>query len=225
METLDSFRARYGSMSDEELHVLVLRGAELMPEARQAVAEELRRRQIEARESAAGGAVWTNTILMPRYGRAPLGRRVRAFLLDLLVAFLPLFIIFVLVGDGLISGHLETPIDTLRLFLFFAGAAAWAVGYTFAKDGRADGQSIGKKYYGLMVVNVDTNQPCTTRESIRRQVELFFLLLLPMVGWLIEPAVVLLSEDGRRLGDRAAHTQVIAVEEYVLAGPIEVGRL
>jgi len=33
--------------------------------------------------------------------------------------------------------------------------------------------------------------------------------IIPFVGWLIEPNMVLATEDGRKLGDKAANTQVI----------------
>lgn len=40
------------------------------------------------------------------------------------------------------------------------------------------------------------------------------LSLVPVIGWLVEPVIIVVSEDGQRLGDRAAYTQVIAVAEY-----------
>jgi uncharacterized RDD family membrane protein YckC len=39
--------------------------------------------------------------------------------------------------------------------------------------------------------------------------------LVPVVGWLIEPIMAIADENGRRLGDRAAGTQVIPVSSYV----------
>jgi uncharacterized RDD family membrane protein YckC len=38
---------------------------------------------------------------------------------------------------------------------------------------------------------------------------LLVCLLIPAIGWLVEPIVTLLDDGGRRLGDRAAGTQVI----------------
>lgn len=216
METLESFREHCAQLPDEELYALVFRGADLTQEARRAVFEEFKRRQMADAERALGTA-WTSTLILPRYRPAPHGARLRAFLVDFLIAILPFFL-----SIAVLDTTWKYP-PLWAQYLLFGAASAWSIGYMFAKDGRAHGQSIGKNMYGLMVVNVDTNQPCSMREAIRRQVELFFLLLLPMVGWLIEPAVVVLSTDGRRLGDRAAHTQVIAVEDYVAGGPIEIG--
>jgi hypothetical protein len=38
--------------------------------------------------------------------------------------------------------------------------------------------------------------------------------IVPLVGWLIEPAVATVRDDGRRLGDQAADTQVIPATTY-----------
>jgi uncharacterized RDD family membrane protein YckC len=42
----------------------------------------------------------------------------------------------------------------------------------------------------------------------------FFLNVIPILGQLVEPITVLTSDDGRRLGDRAAGTQVVDVSTY-----------
>ena len=91
----------------------------------------------------------------------------------------------------------------------------WALYYSFTKDGREAGQSFGKEMLNLMVVNVETNQPCSVGESALRALILFVVNLVPVVGWLIEPIFVLASDDGRRLGDRAANTQVIDASAYM----------
>jgi len=90
----------------------------------------------------------------------------------------------------------------------------WGIYYSFTKDGRERGQSIGKKKLNLMVVNITTNKPCTKGESFLRELDLFFLQMFPIVGWLVEPIFIVASDDGRRLGDRAADTQVIDVNDY-----------
>jgi uncharacterized RDD family membrane protein YckC len=66
----------------------------------------------------------------------------------------------------------------------------------------------------LRVINATTNEPCSTSESMVRQLDLFFLQWVPVIGWLVEPIVALAAEDGRRLGDRAAGTQVIEARDY-----------
>jgi uncharacterized RDD family membrane protein YckC len=89
----------------------------------------------------------------------------------------------------------------------------WAIWYAFTKDGRENGQSIGKKAMGLMVVNLNTNLPCTRGKSALRAL----LWIIPYIGGLIsliDCIMVLVSDDGRRIGDYLANTQVIAVSSY-----------
>jgi len=86
--------------------------------------------------------------------------------------------------------------------------------YLFLRDARR-GQSLGKRASRLMVVSVTTGRPCSARDSAFRSLVLVLTgILIPGVGWLIEPIVALVDKDGRRLGDRAADTQVIEVSSY-----------
>ena len=81
--------------------------------------------------------------------------------------------------------------------------------YMFLKDARR-GQSLGKRAAGLMVVSLSGGQTCSARDSAFRSLVLLLSgVLLLGVGWLIEPIVAVIDKDGRRLGDRAADTQVI----------------
>lgn len=144
----------------------------------------------------------------PSYPKAPLDTRARAYIEDVIIAFLPLVFMF-----GAVFLDIWTPRRGVLTYLLLGAAAEWAIYYYFAKDG-AHGQSLGKRRHGLMVVNVETNRPCSTRESIVRQVDLFFLQLLPVIGWFIEPTVALMSRTGRRIGDRKAGTQVIEVKAF-----------
>ena len=98
--------------------------------------------------------------------------------------------------------------------IFLVAAVLWGLYYSFAKDGFEGGQSFGKKAVDLMVVNVVTNRPCSLGESFVRGIIQTLLGLIPVVGWLIEPIAILVNDDGRRLGDRAAGTQVIETRFY-----------
>jgi uncharacterized RDD family membrane protein YckC len=142
-----------------------------------------------------------------RYPKASLFGRMLAHLADLFIGGFPLLMILVALLTGFVAGIGGTA-GTVVLGVAFA----WMLYYLFAKDG--GGQSIGKKIFNLRVINATTNEPCSTSESIVRQLDLFFLQLIPVIGWLVEPIVALASEDGRRLGDRAAGTQVIEVRDY-----------
>ncbi len=97
---------------------------------------------------------------------------------------------------------------------FFAGLVYLLIG-----DGLFDGRSLGKKLIGLRVVSVDTNTPCTFRDSILRN-SIFGIGLLfykiPWFGWILTAIVAVLefiillgSKDGMRFGDEVAKTVVI----------------
>lgn len=136
------------------------------------------------------------------YAKASSSDRFIALLLDGLVctaAWFPLIIAEAIYSD----------------FLYFVGVITgiWAIWYAFTKDGRPNGQSIGKKTMGLMVVNLSTNLPCTKGTSALRAL----LWAIPYIGgliWLVDCIMVLSNDRGRRIGDYLANTQVVAVASY-----------
>ncbi len=136
------------------------------------------------------------------YAKASSGARFVASFLDGLImsaAWLPLIIGFA-TDEG---------------FFYFIGiiTGIWAIWYNFTKDGRPNGQSIGKKAMGLMVVNLNTNLPCSKGTSALR----LLLWLIPYIGgfiYLIDCIMILASDNGRRIGDHLANTQVIAAASY-----------
>ena len=145
-----------------------------------------------------------------RYVKAPFGTRLLAYIIDGIVSI------------GTVALAVATVVFTnlpkdnrFAAFAVIAAAVVWTFYYGFTKDGREGGQSIGKEMLNLMVVNTTTNAPCTTGESALRTLVLFAVNLVPIVGWLIEPIFALADPDGRRLGDRAANTQVIQTSDYV----------
>jgi uncharacterized RDD family membrane protein YckC len=144
------------------------------------------------------------------YPKAPLGGRFLAALVDGLV-ILPAFVLGAFLVMAVAAGSTVLAV-LLGLATFAAGL--WALYYAFTKDGRPGGQSIGKKMNRLMVVHLQTNQPCTRGQSALRYLVMFLLNLVPYVGWLIEPIVLLSAAGGRRLGDSAAGTQVIEASAY-----------
>jgi uncharacterized RDD family membrane protein YckC len=145
------------------------------------------------------------------YPKAPLGARFAAHLVDGLIFTLPAVILVFIAIFGAASEIMAAAVicGVLGGVLVIA-----AIIYALLKDGRANGQSIGKKMMNLMVVHLPTNRPCTMGQSAGRAAIMMALGFIPYVGGLIEPIVVLATQDGRRLGDRAANTQVISVESY-----------
>jgi len=143
------------------------------------------------------GALWP---------KAPVGGRVIAALVDQLVSSVPAGLLVVAAVSAFLGD--ATGFGVLLGLLAFA-AVTWALFYSFTKDGRPGGQSIGKKAMGLMVVHLQSNQPCSRSQSALRFLVMFLLSLVLGAGWLVELIVLLIEPGGRRLGDFAAGTQVI----------------
>lgn len=81
--------------------------------------------------------------------------------------------------------------------------------YTFIKDGLGNGQSWGKKAMGLRIIKVKDCSKCTKGASALRALVSTLVSMIPLVGWIIEPIMVLTTSDGRRLADKAAGTMVV----------------
>jgi len=93
--------------------------------------------------------------------------------------------------------------------------------YILIADGFAGGRSIGKRLIGLQTVRPDRREAAGFRESIIRNLPLAVAQVafaVPYVGWLVSAAIVVFeavliigNEQGRRLGDEVAGTQVLDV--------------
>lgn len=91
--------------------------------------------------------------------------------------------------------------------------------YILIADGFAGGRSIGKRLIGLQTVLPDRHEAVGFRESIIRNLPFAVAQLafaIPYVGWLVAAAIIafeavliLGNEQGRRLGDEVAGTQVL----------------
>ena len=146
--------------------------------------------------------------LVARYEPGGLSPRFFAGLIDLLlvgVFLLPPLLVFAV-------DWTRNPTDWEEL-LAVVGIVG-AIVYPFAKDGLPGGRSIGKRLTGLMVVHLPSNRPCPVWRSAIRSLVLLLTNLLPVVGGLLEPVLVLATKDHRRLGDRAAGTMVIPAADY-----------
>lgn len=170
------------------------------------------------------------------YSKAGLGKRFIAFLVDTVVASLGLFIFFPVFIVRIVSmagsrtfeygyysnfrfNHNYFPANFpvgffLGVGFFLLLGAAWAITYHLIKDGFGQGQSLGKRFAGLMVVQLDNDQPCNFGSSFLRNVAHLFLNVIPGIGFFVEPLVLVLHEKGQRLGDLLGRTQVIDVREY-----------
>jgi uncharacterized RDD family membrane protein YckC len=131
------------------------------------------------------------------YPKAPLAKRFVAALLDGLIVIVPLL----LISDSEVEAESGYEFAIIMLFLL-------SMVYTFIKDGLGKGQSWGKKAVGLMVVHLSDGKPCTKGQSAIRAL-IFGLLGITFIGWIVEPIMALVTDDGRRLADKTADTQVI----------------
>lgn len=145
-----------------------------------------------------------------KYPKASLGNRFLASLLDGLISLglsIPAIIFFVL-GMAKLDSYYSKD-EAIGLFIIAFLFYLIPLTYNFIKDGLGQGQSLGKKALDIMVVNLDSNTPCNKGKSFFRNFISGLVTLIPFVGWLIEPIMVLATDDGRKLGDKAANTQVI----------------
>jgi len=102
------------------------------------------------------------------------------------------------------------PVIAAGLLYWNAGSTgALVIGalYLLVKDG-IRGQSLGKLWCSLVVINLETGRPCTLRDSVWRNA-LFLIPGANVVAVVFEGITVLRDSQGQRLGDRIAQTQVI----------------
>ncbi len=91
--------------------------------------------------------------------------------------------------------------------------------YILIADGFAGGRSIGKRLVGLQTMRLDVREAAGFRESIIRNLPFGaaqLLFAVPYVGWIgsvallaFESVLIVGNEQGRRLGDEVARTQVL----------------
>jgi hypothetical protein len=104
---------------------------------------------------------------------------------------------------------------------FLAGLA-----YILVGDGFAGGRSIGKRLIGLQTILPDTRVTAGFRESIIRNIPFAvaqMAFMVPYVGWILsaviiafEAVLIIGNEQGRRIGDELAGTQVLDVGRFAL---------
>lgn len=78
----------------------------------------------------------------------------------------------------------------------------WAIGYHFLADGLGEGQSLGKQWLGISVVDDRSGEPCTFGQSFVRNL---LLAILGPLDW-----IFIFGTRHQRLGDKLAGTVVVA---------------
>jgi len=137
-------------------------------------------------------------------GTSPLGVGVypKAHVLN---RFIAKFVDLIIVAA---AGRLVPPVGWL------AGLA-----YVLIGDGFSGGQSLGKRLIGLQTVIPRNREVSGFKESIIRNLPLavaYLLFPIPYIGWALAIAITVFeglliigNDQGLRLGDEIAHTQVL----------------
>ena len=107
-----------------------------------------------------------------------------------------------------------------------APPVGWLAGlaYVLIADGLPGGRSVGKRLAGLQTVVPRAREVAGFQESIIRNLPLgcaYLLFAVPYVGWVatilvigFEVLLIIGNEQGLRLGDDLAHTQVLDVDQF-----------
>lgn len=153
-----------------------------------------------------------------RYNKAPLGKRFLAYLLDsliILALFLPSLYLLFDFYYGLLNNYYEGyNYYSKEKLIFGVVLFILPLRYALIKDGIGEGQSYGKKAVDLMVINVNTNEPCTKMNSVGRNILFSIIWSIPYIGALLEIIMVFANPDGRKISDLGAGTQVIEANEF-----------
>jgi uncharacterized RDD family membrane protein YckC len=159
-------------------------------------------------------------VAMPAdYAKGPLGARLLAWITDGIIAGALLPVAILLIASA--SASEDAPIVGLLLALV---GVIWQLTYFLGRDA-AGGAGFGKRLAGIVVVSSVTGIPATGGPTIVRQLVLYGLNIIPVIGSLIEPVLVLTDQKGRRLGDKAAKTQVVRAADVAARGvPIKTGK-
>jgi uncharacterized RDD family membrane protein YckC len=122
-----------------------------------------------------------------------------------------------------IFGYLLELFPLILLVLIPLLGPLFATGYLLFRDGIFPGQSFGKKVLKTQVVNQETGEPGSFRESVIRNLPLainFFMPMVPVVGhilggitgtiiFIVEAVSLFTDPKHRRLGDKLAGTIVV----------------
>jgi uncharacterized RDD family membrane protein YckC len=171
------------------------------------------------KEQSAHHTLSSNLYTIPEiYDSAPIGRRFLAYLLDgfiTLLFFIPSIILildyfreYYTYGSISMIGYNPSKIifGFILLFLPFT--------YSLIKDGLGNGQSYGKRALNLMVVNINSNNPCSKSNSAGRNIMFSIVSCVPYIGYFVEIIMVFANPDGRKISDLVAGTQVIDANDY-----------
>jgi uncharacterized RDD family membrane protein YckC len=131
----------------------------------------------------------------------------------------------------LIAKFIDLFIVLILSIFFYPMGIIFSVGYLAIADSLQNGQSVGKRFMGFRVISLDDGSPCSTKQSIIRNLPLIVPILpsiIPFWGWIftgllgiplicLEIYLIYKLDSGHRLGDVMADTSVIANDKHRLA--------
>lgn len=141
-----------------------------------------------------------------RYTLASLGSRISAYLLDTLILYGYLFIVYEIIQ--IIESSFQS--EALIITSVFILASPYIFYYLFMEY-YFNGQSIGKKALKIKVVKLDGTQPGLGEIALRW---VFRIIDIPLGGSVAVLSIVI-NEKGQRLGDMAAGTTVVKLRDKV----------
>ncbi len=133
--------------------------------------------------------------------KAPIGRRITAYLIDLAVS-IAVAAVPVLPGAFIYLSFGGSLAFMAAAALVLTGLIAY-VAYWLVRDALNGGMGVGKKYVGLRVVKGDGSR-CDMMSSLMRNVTFF----IPILRW-FELILPFTDREGYRVGDILAGTQVV----------------
>lgn len=147
------------------------------------------------------------------YDLADLGSRFTALLLDALIMFVAVLVLWL--GVPLLVGQFgELPAVVFGwgggVLILLGFALVW--GYFVYFEGLRDGQTPGKRMLGIRVIH-DGGYPLTFRGAAVRNL-LRIIDIQPVPSWLVGGLVMLLHPRTQRLGDLAAGSVVVRERTY-----------
>jgi uncharacterized membrane protein SpoIIM required for sporulation/uncharacterized RDD family membrane protein YckC len=154
------------------------------------------------------------------YTIAGIGSRVAAALIDYLlclVLFIAMVVGFATLGAGRLVSAGGTSSEAWALALLVLGQFFILWGYYVLWEGLADGQTPGKRYMRLRVVSDGGYSVSFAGSAIRNLVRI--VDMQPVITYGVGITSILVSKQGKRLGDLAAGTLVVREQVVHAAQP------
>ena len=136
-----------------------------------------------------------------RYELASWGSRVGAYLIDVMLIVIGLFVIGVVFGFFSRGSSSVADAITVLAYLVFALYAPLMLAFN-------GGQTVGKKALGIAVINED-GRPIGLGRALWREIFSRWLLAITVIGGILDPLWPLWDDQNRALHDFMAKTRVI----------------